>query len=461
MALCQVEGLDEYIDLLRRDPSEVQALAQDFLIRVTGFFRDPEGYQGLADTVLPALFENKATDPVRIWVPGCASGEETYSIAMVLLEYLGDRASARRIQIFATDLSDVALQKARTGFHADTIVDEISPERLNRFFTKLDEHYQISKTIRDLCVFARHDVTRDPPFSRIDLVSCRNLLIYLDQGMQRQILSFFHYSLKQNGFLILGGSETVGRSSDQFRQVEGHPQIYRRQPVPTKTIPALPSLEAAPKPGPIQTNSLLMSELIEHERAQRETERLLLTRYAPAGILIDENLNALYFHGDTSRYIEHARGAASFNLQKICRAGLLVELASAIREAHENGKSSIREGIKIEADRQDQEVNFEVVPVRLPGVEAQYSLILFHKPSLPLIATRRPGLLVRLWESLVGSRSAASTEKESQISSLRRELDATRVYLQSIVEEHEAAREEMKSAHEEALSVNEEFLSTN
>jgi two-component system CheB/CheR fusion protein len=193
MALCLVEDLDAYIDLLRRDPTEVQALAQDFLIRVTGFFRDPAAYKGLADTVFPALFDNRGTDPVRIWVPGCASGEEAYSIAMVLLEYLSDHASSHHIQIFATDLSDVALEKARTGYYTDTIADEVSAERLNRFFTKLDNHYQISKTVRDLCVFARHDVTRDPPFSRIDLVSCRNLLIYLDQGTQRQI--FFVFTL--------------------------------------------------------------------------------------------------------------------------------------------------------------------------------------------------------------------------------------------------------------------------
>ena len=351
---------------------------------------------------------------------------------MVLLEYLSDHASSQHIQIFATDLSDVALEKARTGYYTDTIADEVSAERLNRFFTKLDNHYQISKTIRDLCVFARHDVTRDPPFSRIDLISCRNLLIYLDQGTQRQVLSFFHYSLKQNGFLTLGGSETVGRSSDQFRPIEGHPQIYRRQPSPSKTIPALLPLELAVKPGPIQGSSALIAAPIENDRAQREAERLLLTRYAPAAILIDENLNALYFHGDTSRYLEHARGTASFNLQKICRAGLLVELTPAIREAHEYGKSSIREGIRVEVDREEQEVSFEVVPVKLAGVEAQYSLVLFDRPSVTLNEERPPGLVVQLWGSLFGSGSAASAEKDSQILSLRRELDATRDYLQSI-----------------------------
>jgi two-component system, chemotaxis family, CheB/CheR fusion protein len=460
IALRQVEGLDQYIDLLRRDPNEVQALAQDFLVRVTGFFRDPEGYEGLANIVLPALFENRAADPVRIWVPGCASGEEVYSIAIVLLEYLGERASAHRIQIFATDLSDIAIEKARNGVYSDAIADELSAERLNRFFTKINEHYQISKIIRDLCIFARQDVTKDPPFSRLDLVSCRNVLIYLDQGMQRQILSLFHYSLKPNGFLILGASETVGRSSELFRQVEGHPQIYRRQPVQTKAVPA-PSLEEPEKPRPVQSSSALIAEPAENERAQREIERLLLGRYAPAAILVDAELNAVYFQGDTSRYLQHGHGAASFNLQKIVRPGLLVELAPAIREAHETGKSAVREGIRVESDSREQEVSFEVVPVSLPGSEAHYSLILFGKPSLAPIAAKPRGSLVKLWESLFWSGSAAVIEKDSQIAALRRELEATRDYLQATVEEHEAAKEEMRAAHEEALSVNEEFLSTN
>jgi two-component system, chemotaxis family, CheB/CheR fusion protein len=192
MALRQASELSEYTELLTKDAAEVQALAQDFLIRVTSFFRDPETFEGLAETVFPALFEDRShKDPLRIWVPGCASGEEAYSIAIVLLEYLGDRATATRVQIFGTDLSDVAIQKARSGLYTDSIADEISPERLQRFFVKLDEHYQISKTIRDLCVFARQDVTRDPPFSRLDLVSCRNLLIYLDHTLQQRIISLF------------------------------------------------------------------------------------------------------------------------------------------------------------------------------------------------------------------------------------------------------------------------------
>ena len=223
MALRQIDGLEDYAELLSKEPEEIQALAQDFLIRVTGFFRDPETFAGLSETVFPALVESRSPrDPLRIWVPGCASGEEVYSIAIVLLEYLAERDTSIRIQIFGTDLSESAIEKARTGFYTDSIADEVSPERLQRFFVKLDDHYQISKTIRDLCVFARHDVTRDPPFSRLGLVSCRNLLIYLDQTMQRQIIPLFHYSLNPNGFLVLGAAESIGTSSELFRLVDGH-----------------------------------------------------------------------------------------------------------------------------------------------------------------------------------------------------------------------------------------------
>jgi two-component system, chemotaxis family, CheB/CheR fusion protein len=461
MALRQIDGLAEYDELLRNEPDEVQALAQDFLIHVTGFFRDPATFVDLSEIVFPALFEHRSPkEPLRIWVPGCASGEEAYSIAMVLLEYLGDRAASIRIQIFATDLSEAAIEKARTGFYTDSIANDVSPERLQRFFVKLDDHYQISKTIRDLCVFARHDVTRDPPFSRLDLVSCRNLLIYLDQTLQRQTISLFHYALNSSGFLVLGPSETIGRS-ELFRLSDGRHQIYRRQPMPARVVSEFPAAEEAARPGATESISVAKPALIESERAQKETERLLLTRYAPASILIDDGLNVVYFHGETSRYLEHARGAASLNLQQICRPGLLVEVSPAIHEAKKSERPVLREGVRVELPGEEREVSFEVIPVKLPGIESRYFLILFGQPSAEKLELRSAGLLVRWWSSLFGAGSPAETEKDNQIALLRRELDATRDYLQATAEEHEAAKEEMKSAHEEALSANEEFLSTN
>jgi two-component system CheB/CheR fusion protein len=461
MALRQIDGLAEYDELLRSAPDEVQALAQDFLIRVTGFFRDPATFVDLSEIVFPALFEHRSPkEPLRIWVPGCASGEEAYSIAMVLLEYLGDRAASVRIQIFATDLSEAAIEKARTGFYTDSITNDVSPERLQRFFVKLDNHYQISKTIRDLCVFARHDVTRDPPFSRLDLVSCRNLLIYLDQTLQRQTISLFHYALNPSGFLVLGPSETIGRSSELFRLLDSRHQIYRRQPMPARAVPEFSAAESA-RTGAAESIAAVKPALIESERAQRETERLLLARYAPASILIDDGLNVVYFNGETSRFLEHTRGVASLNLQQICRPGLLVELSPAIQEAKTSERPVLRKGVRVELPGEEREVSFEVIPVKLQRIESHYFLILFRPPSTEKPELRSAGLLVRWWSSLFGAGTAAEIDKDNQIALLRRELDATRDYLQATAEEHEAAKEEMKSAHEEALSANEEFLSTN
>ncbi|MGC2305203.1 chemotaxis protein CheB [Candidatus Binatus sp.] len=462
MALRQIDGLAEYADLLIKEPDEVQALARDFLIRVTGFFRDPETFAALSETVFPALFDRRSSqDPIRFWVPGCSSGEEAYSYAIVLLEYLGDRAASTRVQIFGTDLSDAAIEKARTGIYLDGIADEVSPERLQHHFIQLDGHYQISKKVRELCVFARHDLTRDPPFSRLDLVSCRNLLIYLDQTLQQQIIPLFHYALNPDGFLILGPSETIGRSSQFFRLLDGKHQIYRRQPVPSQVVPGISTGGATARPGAAETIAAVKPAQIESERVQRETERLLLTRYAPASILIDDALNVLYFHGETGRYLEHSRGAASLNLEKICRPGLLVELSPAIREAQKTERPVRRERVRVELPGEDYEISLEVLPVKLAGIESRYFLIIFDQASADRSESGREGLLLRLYTSLLGAGSAQQTEKDNQLASLRRELEATREYLQATLEEHEAATEEMKSAHEEALSANEEFLSSN
>jgi two-component system CheB/CheR fusion protein len=218
MAVHQIEGLASYVNLLQENPSEVQALFRDLLIRVTHFFRDPETFQALGEIIFPKLLGGKTPkDPLRIWVPGCASGEEVYSIAICLREYLADQASNRSIQIFGTDLNEAAIEHARAGYYLDNISTDVSTERVRQFFVKADDHYQITKSIRDLCIFAKHDLIRDPPFSRLDLISCRNVLIYLDQALHRRVLSLFHYALNPHSFLVLGPSETVGQKRRVFR----------------------------------------------------------------------------------------------------------------------------------------------------------------------------------------------------------------------------------------------------
>ena len=231
MALHQVDAIGAYADLLQDHPAARRALAEDLLIQVTGFFRDPETFAGLVQSVFPALLADRSPkEPLRIWVPGCASGEETYSIAICLLEFLGERSTSTPTQIFGTDVSEAGIDKARAGTYLDR--GDVSVERLKRFFVKRDGHYQIARPVRDLCVFARHDVTRDPPFSQLDLVSCRNLLIYLDPALQRRVIPLFHYALKPQGFLVLGPAETIGQSSDLFELVDRPHKIYRKRAVP-------------------------------------------------------------------------------------------------------------------------------------------------------------------------------------------------------------------------------------
>lgn len=244
MTVHSIAELGVYVDLLEDNDTELQALCQGFLVRVTGFFRDPETFKVLTDTVFPALVaERSPKEPLRIWVPGCASGEEVYSIAMCLVEFLGIQATHIPIQIFGTDLSDLDIDKARAGRYAEHIAGEVSGERLRRFFVQDDEHYRISHSLRDLCMFARQNITSDPPFSRLNLVSCRNLLIYFDRVLQRQVIPQFHYALKPGGFLLLGPSESIGDSGDLFEVADRQHKIYRR---PAATTRVLSVFEAGP-----------------------------------------------------------------------------------------------------------------------------------------------------------------------------------------------------------------------
>jgi two-component system, chemotaxis family, CheB/CheR fusion protein len=446
MAFKKTDELEEYVVLLDSDAVEAAALYQDFLIRVTGFFRDPESFEILVQRVFPGVCEGRAPKaPVRIWVPGCASGEEVYSIAMVLMEYLGDRPAPAGIQIFGTDVSDAALDKARAGVYLENIAEEVSKERLERFFVKQDGCYRIAKNIRDLCVFARHDITRDPPFSRLDLVSCRNLLIYLDATVQRHVMGSFHYALRPKGFLLLGPSETVGPASNLFEVTDQ----YRRLYTPSAAAAAADGHRYA-APFHSRINEIADSVepvVLESDLAQREADRLLLARFAPASVLIDESLNILQFRGETAPYIEHASGPSSLHLQRVVRPELLVEIGPAIQKARETGSEVRCATLRLDAL---PEVFIEVIPLRRASPERCY-LILFEGSS-QAIATRRNQQVAK---------PLPESEKDRRLAQLEHETASLRDYLQATIEENEASQEELKSAHEEVLSASEEFQSTN
>ena len=449
MALQKIDGPADYLALIETDPAEATALYQDFLIRVTGFFRDPESFEGLAQRVFPSLCEGRSPkEPIRIWVPGCATGEETYSIAMALVEYLGERLSPESIQIFGTDVSEAAIEKARAGTYLDTIAQEVSAERLARFFVKADDHYRIAKSIRDLCIFARQDVIRDPPFSRLDLVSCRNLLIYLDATVQRRVMQVFHYSLRPNGFLMLSPSESIGQATELFELTDKRHRIYARKAGLAGSAPDLTARAMMPYARPHEAAGEEASVALEAESVQREADRLLLARFAPASLLVDEELNILQVRGETGPYLEFASGAPSLNLHRVARPELLVEIIPTVQEVRESGSEARREGLSID---QSRNVSIEVIPLKRLSTERCY-LILFDDGSRPPSGRRAQA---------APTAALPESEKDRRLGQLERENAALRAYQQATMEEHEAVKEELKSAHEEVLSANEEFQSTN
>jgi two-component system CheB/CheR fusion protein len=465
MALRQLEHLADYVALLRDDPAEVRSLYQDLLINVTGFFRDPETFDFLKSQVFSAILRKRQPDDdLRIWVPGCATGEEVYSIAIGLMEYLGDESMAVPVKVFATDVSEEAIARARTGVYLANISAEVSAERLRRFFTKTDDGYQISKAIREQCVFARQDITKDPPFSQIDLLSCRNLLIYFTARMQKRLIPVFHYALKPGGFLLLGPAENLGPNQELFAAVEKRHSIYVK-----KTGAVRFELPLAAKSDP------LVGTLEHHDRApssppsvleiQRAVDRALVSHYVPSGVVVDKNLEILQFRGDTGRYLKPAPGTASLNLLKMAREGLLTELRNAIAEAEKTGVAVMRDDVQVRANAHFATIGLEVVPVTIRDTGQMCFQVIFREWSHPRAHSARQGPL-SLWN--VGrrlvrlvSREANNGQHRGVVDRLHRELDERKQYLQSMIEEAEAHNEELQAANEEILSSNEELQSSN
>lgn len=466
LALHEMESVADYVALLDRDPAEAHAFCQDLLIRVTSFFRDAETFEALAETVLPHLMAGRsAQTPLRIWVPGCSTGEEVYSIAICLVEYLGERITQTPIQIFGTDVSNTAIEVARAGVYIENITRHVSEDRLRRFFVKIDSHYHIAKSIRDLCIFSRQDVTRDPPFSRIDLVSCRNLLIYLNPELQKRVMPVFHYALSPNGLLMLGVSEAIGAFSELFRPLNDKKiKIYLKKNVPSRTFLELRASNV-PRPVPGEPRAAKESTVIEVGPLQEEADRVTLSRYAPASVLCDDELNVLRFRGDTSAFLIHASGASSLNLQKLAHPDLLVQLGVAIQQARKTGTPIHTPNVHIGTRAGLRTVNLQVIPLQ-PSATAGRSFLIFFEES----PRAGPGARPRRWAVLGQKLRAAlgpsageghARDQDEEMVRLARELEASRDYVRTLIEEHESAIEELKLTQEELLSSNEEFQSTN
>ncbi|HWN67065.1 MAG TPA: CheR family methyltransferase [Haliangium sp.] len=449
MALRHLPSMSEYADLLVQDHGEADALAQDILIHITSFFRDPGAFEALAQHVFPALrkaSEENAT--IRIWVPGCSTGEEAYSLAICVLESLDGQEHAVSIRIFGSDLSEPAIETARAGFYPDSRLESVAPERLSRFFERVEGGYRVSKRVRDLCVFVKHDVTRDPPFARLDLVSCRNLLIYLDAELQHRILPMLHYCLNKPGYLFLGSSEATGAFGDLFAPLDSEHRIFvktgasRRLVYPLKPdreptrIPSLAGLDERRQPA---------------REAQRQADHVLLTRYAPPGVVVNERLDIVQFRGRTGSFLEAPPGQPQINLLRMARQGLVAHLHEALENARAQSAPIRREGIRLtEADR-IRVVNLEVVP--LAGIAEsteRYFLVLFEEVTSREAAAAEPA-----------PASPMSARTDEELLRLKAELVATRDYLQALIDDHQSATDELGATNEELVAANEELQSIN
>ena len=465
MVVHKIDQIEDYAKLVQSHPVEVKALYHDMLINVTSFFRSPRVFEGLKSVVFPAIQKNLSRERgIRVWTPGCASGEETYSVAIALLEFLGDKAAHIPIQFFGTDVSDLSVTRARNGLYPENIQGDVSPERLRRFFTKGDSGYRVSKMIRDMCIFAQHNVLNDPPFSRMDLICCRNLLIYLESVLQNKVLSLFHYALRPGGFLLLGSSEGLGASTGLFAAEDRTHKIFSRKGGVVRQGGAL-SVEPQADPreyGPIRVPVKQPDSIWNYAEAQKEFDRRLLTQYAPATAFVNEEMEILHTRGNVNLYLKLAPGRASLSLLKMAREGLLVELRNAINRAKRENvvverrnlriKSGNGIGEKPEAADATRLVNFDVIPVTLGNTKEQCFMIVFQEAPIEL---PRQSVSRR---TRPGEESAAAVKQGAK---LEQELAATKEYLQSVIETQEAMNEELQSANEEILSSNEELQSTN
>jgi two-component system CheB/CheR fusion protein len=475
LALRNLHSLADYIGFITVNPDELTALGQDFLIHVTHFFRDPDSFESLEQYIFPRIInERSPKTPIRIWVPGCSTGEEVYSIAICCLEYLRNHGIGAPIQIFGTDVSEEALQAARAGIYAENIERNVSPERLERYFTKIGDRFQISKSVRNLCIFARHDVTSDPPFSQLDLISCRNLLIYLNPLLQKRIIPLFHYALKPEGILILGPAENIGGFADIFT-LEDNKKIKFYTKAPLSAQSQLKYLEGfagkaaysplRPSLAPLAYTDPLKKKYSETEEQKREADRITHNRFVPAAVLCDKNLNILEFRGDTGLYLTQPSGAPEVNLQKLARPGLLIEISKAVHKAGKEGVTVCKQGLRIDTLTGIREINLEVTPVQRSAAGEPWFLIFFEDKIRSAPATEKASGFWTSIEKMVtrqgGRNGSAAAPQHLESARSKLELDDTHDYIRTMISEYDLTKEELQASQEELLSSNEELQSTN
>ena len=454
IAIVKKKNLADYLKFLRTDKAEQDALFQDVLIPVTSFFRDPKTFQALTETVFPAILKNKAADEaIRIWIAGCSTGEEAFSIAICLHEYLSltqSKREANKIQIFASDISEKVIKKARAAIYTKADVENLSEKQVKNYFVKNNADYEVDKLIRDTCVFAPHNFLKDPPFAKMDLITCRNVLIYMDTFLHKKAFTTFHYALKENGFLLLGKSETTGVSSDLFTQVDKHEKIYSRKSIPGRFMHIASERREEVLTIKDMNAQKADKNLIKHETVhadfRKSAEEIMISK-SPASVVVNEQTDIVHIHGDISPFLQAPQGKPTHNLIKMAREGLAFELRNAIHKATKEKTEVTKENISIKANEKQSLVTIEIIP--LTNIIEPHYLIRFEEKIIPFVPEE------------IKSSSEKIIETQHTNDRLKQELSQNREDMRSITEDMEAANEELQSANEEMQSSNEEMQSLN
>ena len=465
--------LNDYLSFLEGSDNEVNSLYEDFLINVTNFFRDPDFYKMLEKEIFPSIVSGRILiDPIRIWVAGCATGEEAYSIAMSLHEFMNKKDLNIPFQIFASDLDTKAIEQARLGIYPASAMLNIPSQLIKRYFKKAENHYQIEKNVREVCVFSQHNLLKDPPFSRMDLISCQNVMIYLEANAQQQILKTFHYALKSSGYLFLGKSETIGDANEFFNPLDKKIRIYSRRNA-TSTLPDLMNIKAVA----VTHGTTSRAKMRSTPNIGEDFSRILLTRFVWPSIVLNQNLNIIQFFGNTSHYLQPVSGKASFNVLKMIREDLLIDLRALLLKARKTEKPTVKEGVRISDSKKSYEITLEVVPRKS---EKELFFLVVFKESQDRIALKskndkhsrktpnqKSKIIAKLEDDLVQSREVIKTTNEEyettyeELQAHNEEVLSANEELQSVNEELETSKEELQSSNEELTTINEELQRRN
>ncbi|OQP58820.1 hypothetical protein A4R26_22885 [Niastella populi] len=448
MGLNKIEHITDYLTYFRENIAEQDLLYQDLLIPVTGFFRDSKAFTALTESVFPNLLKDRDIDnPLRMWIAGCSTGEEPYSMAICLSEYLGEKVADYKIQIFATDISEKSILKARMGIYSKKDMGGLSAFQVEKYFTKVNGGYHVNKSIRDICVFACHNFLKDPPFAKMSLISCRNVLIYMEAFLQKRALTTFHYALNENGYLLLGNSETTAPASELFAPYGKSEKIYKRKSVPGKFL----HLTSGKTENVSGGNANAGKNDSGRYDFQRNADEVVITRFSPSGVVVNEQMEIVQFRGQTGAWLEPSPGKPSLNVLKMVKPGLAFELRNALHKAKTDSQPVVKKGIPLTSAEKQQLVTFEVIPL-LNTIE-RYYLVLFRDAMVKIPGDDGEGSFTE-----APGKGTAESERNSQ---LEKELAGLREDIRSITQDQEAANEELQSANEELLSGSEELQSLN